>query len=178
MRPVGGPGRCDWRTSQRLLAPARNVIGGQIDCDPATATDNPTQARTFYTEADNGLELSWDGFDSILLNPPWSKKLKMPIEPWLVKALETAANNPIADIFVVTPASTNAGWFHRSLVQAPAHCFPKGRVEYDRAPGEDPSGSGVGFDTCVTYFGLQIDAFIREFSQVGWVPEQEKRTWQ
>lgn len=119
----------DWRTPQRLLEPARVVFGGQIGIDPATAPDNPTQARVFYTEADNGLVQPWDVEDGLFCNPPWSRKLGLPIAIWLKPLHEFAVTHFATQVIIVTPASTNSSWFHSYL--APGVRPPARRRSHD-----------------------------------------------
>jgi hypothetical protein len=148
------------------------VFGGRIGIDPCTAPDNPTDAEIFLTEADDGLAHQgiWATRDSMFANIPWSKALGMPPGVWLEPIHAFAMSHPFSQVIVVTAASTNASWFHKWLAPGDAHCFPRGRVEYERAPWETKGKNGVSFDSLVTYFGPQPDVFRRAYSDIGWCP--------
>jgi hypothetical protein len=59
-----------WYTPPSIVEPAREVLGGAIDLDPATddAANRIIKARTFCFELDDGLQQPWRG--SVFLNPP------------------------------------------------------------------------------------------------------------
>lgn len=158
----GGPGICDWRTPAHILGFVRDVFDREIDLDPATNEDNPTYAHAIFTR--DGLEKRWVA-DTIFMNPPWSRKLKLPIEPWLVKLREADAREKIA----IIPASVGTGWFHRQVWDRFwIVCFPKGRVKYDPPPGI--KGTSPSFDSCLVYHGRHCrESFIHHGMEIGHV---------
>lgn len=164
-----GESRCDWRTPKALLDPARAVFGDDIGLDPFSAHDNPTGAKRFYTEADDGFSAPWDVSDAIFVNPPWSKKLGIPIAWPLALVWAHADQNPDTQLIVVTPASVNARWFHRYCVPAAAKLFPNKRVVYEPPPGM-ASFDSPNFDTAVLYFGPRPEVFAACFGHLGWIP--------
>lgn len=155
---------CVWRTPERILAPVREVLGPFTDV--ATDSTNPTGAARFLTEKEDGLETDW-GDGPVFCNPPWGKK--RPIWWWAALAWQWTEDNPDRQLIFVSPAATNAQWFHRYLRPAQAHCFPKGRIAFEMPPGF-ANDSSPTFDTCITYFGRHGDVFKRAFADVGWCP--------
>lgn len=158
--------QCVWRTPARILGPAKAVLGPYF-LDPATDTDNPTGAMEYLTEADDGLDLEKWSLQNVFLNPPWSKR--RPIRWWASLAWMWADEDRDRQLIFVSPAATNAHWFHDYMVPGQAHCFPRGRVAFEMPPGF-ANDSAPTFDTCVTYFGRQPDVFKAAYSDVGWCP--------
>lgn len=82
----------EYWTPDEIMDPVREYFGGTIDLDPATHPSNPTRARFFFTEADDGLAQSWnidadpDYFADIFVNPPFGKGLR----DWVKKIREAA----------------------------------------------------------------------------------------
>ena len=64
-----------WQTPPELVAPVRKYFGGRIPFDAATALDNPCKARRFLTEADDGLEETFD--DVGMLDAPHRPRLSL-----------------------------------------------------------------------------------------------------
>lgn len=68
-----------WRTPEPILAFAREAMGRPFDIDPATDSDNPTNAHWFFTRPEDALRVAWQSHpwfvDStrLWLNPPFSK---------------------------------------------------------------------------------------------------------
>lgn len=162
---VGQAGACGWRTPKWILDGVRESIQDDIDLDPATAPDNPTRARVFYCE--NGLELPWEGSD-LFLNPPWSRKLKLPIAPWVARLNEYVERyRRLRPAFLVCPASANALWFQRHVFTADAILFPRGRVKYEPDPWDDAEDGSPTFDSVVAYWGHYPKWFANAFAGRG-----------
>lgn len=163
-----GPGLCDWRTPKKILDRVRHAFAGRIDLDPASAPDNPTDADTFLY--DGGLECEWHDATNVFLNPPWSRKLGMPIRWWVARlwdyAQEQEGNCPA---ILICPASVNTQWFHHYVVPADAICFPKGRLVYDPPPGME-SADAPTFDSAIAYYGEDTVRFHKAFRDLGWIP--------
>lgn len=68
-----------WQTPTWFLTLVRQVAA--IALDPATAPNNPTGARRFYTEEDNGLLLPWPKTGLVFVNPPYGRHLSGPVCP-------------------------------------------------------------------------------------------------
>ena len=76
----------EWRTPADLVGRALLALGvNYFDLDPAAPMDGPMfiPARTFYTEADDGLKRPWGRRPTLWMNPPFS-----PVKPWLRKLAE------------------------------------------------------------------------------------------
>lgn len=159
-------GRCDWRTPPEVLERVRFVFGDQIGLDPATAPDNPTEAKVFFTE--RGLEQSWNPHRDIFMNPPWSKKESLYAWHWAAAMWLHNDENPSKQMIEVLPASVNAKWFHKWVMPSSAICFPEGRIAYVPPPGELTTDSPT-FDSCIAYFGpapLHFKGCFEDFGEV------------
>lgn len=161
--------KCDWRTRKWLLDRVRKVFGGRIGLDPATAYDNPTDAKVYYTEG--GLERDWYAdmrkakVTTMFVNPPWSKTT-MPVTWWMAPIWAFAIDHPELDIITTAPASVNSGWWHDYVAPAPRNMLPRGRIEYDAPPGYYDADA-PSFDTCITYWGQNPWAFDAAFGDLG-----------
>lgn len=133
-----------WQTPPRLLDAIRET-GVRIGFDPATASDNPTDARFFASPLPplqsgegwlgrDGLEVAWPSTEPLFLNPPWAKG--MPIEPWITRTCdwlsETRARlgRAAPDATLVVPDALNTRWAHALLDQRLRVFAPSARVSY------------------------------------------------
>ena len=126
-----------------------------IDLDPATSPDNPTDAHHFFTPADDGLSQSWQGYESIFINPPY--------EPAWYRKLATEAQGP-GELVALLKASPCTKWF-QEIVLPPASsvCFLLGRLTF----GDQTAPAGFG--SVLVYYGPQVRRFAKYFSPIGWV---------
>lgn len=112
-----------------ILERVRQDLGGRIDLDPCTFEDNPTDARDWYTVADDGLmrEWRWVDFPSsmrIFVNPPYGKAR----EPWVERCINAAADG--ARVILLIPAATDTRIFQRAVSTSTAVVFIRGRVKF------------------------------------------------
>lgn len=110
-----------------VLEPVRAALGGRIELDPCTETDNPTGAERYYTAADDGLAQPWcsPGWrPSVFVNPPYSKAR----EPWVKACI--AAGRRGQRVVLLMPAHTDTRIWHQAISSATALCFIKGRVKF------------------------------------------------
>lgn len=129
--------KMDWRTPEWLLDIARmSTRTGQIDLDPCTTADNPTNAKRFYTPEDNGLEQDWfaDG-GLIWCNPPYGRELKH----WARKWCETRSWSKM----ILVPARTDQPWFAEIVDAAEEVFFLRKRVRFVGADTGAPFASVV-----------------------------------
>lgn len=128
-----------WQTPPELIERVRAYFGGAIPFDAATAPDNPTRARAFATEADNGLALDWSLHDGVWCNPPYGKVIR----DWLGKMEREARAHPTLPIIALLPAARwEQGYFQAALAAANALCLIRRRVRFIRpATGARPGGN-------------------------------------
>lgn len=148
-----------WQTPEEVLALVREVA--PIDLDPCTSEDNPTGAKHFITEAQNGLQGFWPGAGLVYVNAPYSR-----MRDWAERVGQ--ASGPRREIIALVPARTDTRWWHRLVTYRPhAICFWQGRIKFNR-PGGGPSQSAP-FPSALLYWGCDDATFARVFSKRGWV---------
>jgi phage N-6-adenine-methyltransferase len=166
-----GAGRPDWQTPPWLIEGVCQVLGGPIELDPATSSDNPTRAVRFYTSEQDGLRMPWSA-DSVFLNPPWSRKAGVDHRPWLKRAKDARDLHQLRgrlDMFVLVSAAMNAAWFHEYLGDMDMFFFPKGRVKYETPDIFEESADAPGFDSVLCYAGVRLLKFKQVFGHTGLV---------
>ena len=157
----------DWQTPDELLDLVRSYRS--IRLDPCTSADNPTNAKDFFTEKDDGIEQNW-GMDQgglIYVNPPYGRELRF----WVEKCVSESARRPFleehslnSEIILLMPARTDTTyWHHGVLSHAEAICYVKGRLKFRGAPSSAP------FPSALVYFGDRPEAFKKHFSGIGHV---------
>ncbi len=150
----------EWYTPIKYLDSARLVLG-PIDLDPAS---NPkanefVRAKRIYTIDDDGLSKPWKG--SVWSNPPYGKEAGG-MAVWISKLLEEFSAHRMTSGILLVNATTEGGWF-QPLWDFPI-CFTDHRIEFYTPSGTPRSPvSGNAF----VYFGADVQAFKREFSQWG-----------
>ena len=109
---------------------------GPFDLDPCADTHN-TKCANFFTEAENGLSKSWEGFTSFI-NPPYGRG----IDKWIEKAYkETRAEGPRAVMLI--PARTDTKYWHQYVMKADEIYFVKGRLKFGCSDNSAPFPSAV-----------------------------------
>jgi len=161
---------CTWQTPPFILERVRDAFGDEIDLDPCTADDNPTGAGTFVTGPDSGgdgLKLDWAavGFTAFI-NPPWSRPLGLPIDPWLEKTVAEAAKG--MEIIALVPASTDTGWWRNFAPKSDAVNLLTGRVRYLDPATKKPTGTPK-WGSALVYFGESTKRFIKATNDLGWI---------
>jgi hypothetical protein len=107
-------------TPEYVLERVRADLGGSIELDPCTETDNPTGAHFFYV--DRGLERPWAG--AIFCNPPYGKAR----EPWVDRCIEAGAAGH--RVVLLMPAATDTRCFQRAAHSADEIVFVCGRLKF------------------------------------------------
>lgn len=159
-----GTGDNQWYTPAQYIDLARRVLG-TIDVDPASneIAQATVKASKFYTEETNGLDKPWVG--KVWLNPPYSRPA---ISHFADKTIAEVANGNAKEAIVLTHNYTDTAW-HQGMSEAcSAICFTRGRIRFESPAGEKASPTqGQTF----FYFGENVAAFRREFSEIGvvWV---------
>ena len=152
-------GNNEWYTPPEYIEAAREVMGG-IDLDPASSeiANETVGASEFYTEADDGLSLPWEG--RIWMNPPYSSDR---IGRFMEK-LEAELPSIESAVILVNNA-TDTQWFARAIGCSSAVCFPTGRVKFltpDGRTGAPLQGQAV------LYVGEEPERFREVFGRFGW----------
>lgn len=148
----------EWFTPQSVLGLVRSMSGGGIGLDPATSIQNPCEATTFYTEAENGLVQPWTGHGLVYVNPPYGRALGL----WAIKIRDEAMAG--AEIVACLPARTDTAWFRIAAAAADAQCFWYGRIRFSNSEDSAP------FPSVFAYWGDRAKAFRRAFHTRGWIP--------
>ncbi len=155
-------GNDEWYTPAKYIDMVREVMG-EIDLDPASCdfAQETIQAKTFYTEEEDGLAHSWRG--RVWLNPPYSKGL---IDQFVEKVCDEYAVGEMDQAIVITHNFTDTAWFHRLASSASAFCFTRGRVKFYTKEGV---GNSPTSGHCFFYFGSDVNRFAEVFGSIGLV---------
>ena len=153
-----------WFTPSTVIEAARELLGS-FDLDPASCAEaNETVgAAAFYTQADDGLSLSWHG--RVWCNPPYGRdddSVSNQAKWSAYMADEYDAGNVEAGCLLVTFVPDRL-WFER-LWDYPMCAF-RNRLKF-RTPGGNVPGSPTSANV-VVYFGEDVEAFARIFSRFG-----------
>ena len=146
-------GNNEWYTPPKYIDIAREVMGS-IDTDPATSelANRNVQAKTYYTEEDNGLDKEWHG--NVWMNPPYAQPL---ISQFSDKLIEELDNGNAKQAMVLVNNATDTVWFNNLAKHATAIWFIKGRIKFIDVHG-NPGGAPLQ-GQCVLYFGDNVDSF-------------------
>jgi hypothetical protein len=170
-RGTFGTGEVEWYTPPEYIALAREVLGGEIDLDPASCDEaqQSVQAGTHYTKDDDGLTLPWHG--NVWLNPPYSSP---EITLFTEKMIDEYARGNIEGGVLLTNNSTDTGWFQNAAKHCTAMCFTRGRIGFLDAPnlesllqGKEATQSAPPTGQTFFYFGGDLDIFYESFSDIG-----------
>lgn len=149
-------------TPVEYLASAKAVLG-TIDLDPASnpmAQEN-VQASQYFTVDDDGLTQDWTG--NVWMNPPYTARV---INRFIEKLVDHYQAGDVTSAIVLTNNNTDTSWFHLGAKVASAVCFTAGRINFLKRDGSRSSPTnGQAF----LYFGVDLEAFIDEFSKHGLV---------
>lgn len=164
VRGTFGTGDNQWFTPAEHIERARKVLG-KFDLDPAShdLAQKTVQAKSYFTEADDGLKQNWKG--RIWLNPPYAQPF---IEQFIDKLIAEIEAERVTDAIALTHNYTDTAWFQKAAHAASAICFTRGRVRFVAPDGTlaAPTQGQAFF-----YFGKDVDGFAREFAPIGFVTE-------
>lgn len=154
-------GNNEWYTPPEYLEAARRVMGA-IDLDPASSdfANRNVQAAIYFTAEDDGLTRAWGG--RVFLNPPYSGDL---VGRFATKTLQELAAGTVTEAILLVNNGTETAWFQALAAQAQAVCFPKGRIRYLDATGEQKQSPLQG--QAFMYFGSNHEEFGAVFSEFG-----------
>ena len=115
---------------------------GPFNLDPCADSDN-AKCTKFFTEGDNGLSQSWEGFTSFV-NPPYGRG----IDKWIKKAYEESRKDNTRVVMLI-PARTDTKYWHQYVMKADEIHYVKGRLKFGDSENSAPFPSaGVVFDGC------------------------------
>lgn len=152
-----------WLTPEYVLDCVRAYFGGQIPLDPATQPNNPTKARVFWTEADDGLAQSW-AFRDVFVNPPYGKAV-----PFWTAKIRQASSQGATIIVLLAGNRWETKYFQRDFLRNPnlKVICPKGpgRISFLRADGtvaKQPNVPSI-------FYGFNVDPqrFAEAFAPLG-----------
>ena len=109
---------------------------GPFNLDPCADCVN-AKCSNFFTEADNGLSKSWEGFTSFV-NPPYGRG----IEKWIKKAYEESRKEDTKVVMLI-PARTDTKYWHQYVMKADEVHFVKGRLKFGDSTNSAPFPSAV-----------------------------------
>lgn len=109
---------------------------GPFDLDPCASEDN-TKCSKFFTEADNGLSQSWEGFTSFV-NPPYGRG----IDKWIKKAYDESRKENTKVVMLI-PSRTDTKYWHNYVMKADEIHFVKGRLKFGDSENSAPFPSAV-----------------------------------
>lgn len=150
-RAVMSSEREDWGTPAALVRAAARLLGcGGFDLDAAAGATNHKAAR-YWTKDDNGLIQPWHG--RTWLNPPWSRKTKATIDPWMGKAVEETRAGRASLVAALVPARTDVAWWHTWVLPCASEvAMIRGRVPFDAPPGKVCEGNAAAFPSALVVY--------------------------
>lgn len=149
----------EWYTPGYVIEAARRTMGG-IDLDPASCEEanRVVKAERFYTIAQDGLLLPWEG--RLWLNPPFGVRDTRAFVGRAVDCFDRGLIDQVCILIPFTPDNRTV----TNLFGMAWHCHPREKVMFIR-PG---SGTGaIQFSTPIFYFGDSSERFADCFSTIG-----------
>jgi len=152
-------GKVEYYTPTSIVEAARRVMGS-IDLDPASSptANQAIKAKTFFTEADDGLARLW--FGRVWMNHPFGRDRN---RRWVDKLVAEYRAGLVVEACCITFASTSESWF-RPLLEFPL-CFLSPRTNYRLPNGAIMRGVTKG--SVVAYLGDNVEGFIASFAGLG-----------
>lgn len=152
-------GEVEYYTPAPIVEAARLTMG-RIDLDPASSlrANQTVKAGHIFTEADNGLCLSW--FGNVWMNHPFGRTTN-PL--WINKLVSEYQEGRADQACCITFASTSEVWF-KPLFAYPL-CFLSPRTNYRLPNGAIMRGVTKG--SVVAYMGDRVEAFVANFQSLG-----------
>lgn len=149
----------EWYTPPAFIEDVRAVLG-VIDCDPASHTTPQSwiQARTFYTESDNGLAHEWHG--KVFLNPPFSGT-----RIWVDKLKRELIQERATEAILLTNSAPGYVWWEEMIRFARVTCLVRDRMRFVNSEGVIAGQAKKG--QSVFYFGHNSGLFQTIFLKYG-----------
>ena len=160
IRGTEGTGEFERYTPSEYIEAARLALG-EIDLDPASneIAQKTVRAAKYFIADDDGLSQDWHG--RVWLNPPYHRDLA---PKFIDKLVSEFASGRIQAAIALTNNCTDTEWFSTALEECAAICFTRGRIKFTQPDGTEvlPTQGQAFF-----YFGDNVTAFERAFSQIG-----------
>jgi phage N-6-adenine-methyltransferase len=125
----------DWATPQDFFDKL-NWRFGPFDLD-ACASPHNTKCSNFFTEAENGLSRSWEGY-TVFVNPPYGRG----IDKWIEKAYKESKKENTKVVMLI-PSRTDTKYWHNYVMKASEIHFVKGRLKFGDSDNSAPFPSAV-----------------------------------
>ncbi len=143
--------------------------------DLDVCASRPNVCSKYYTEEDNGLELSWWGL--CWMNPPYGHTIKK----WMTRARALGANKflngetinkgmykPVTAVVCLVPARTDTIWWQSNIPHASYIVFVWGRLKFGTAANSAP------FPSAFVVFGEINKKQKNKLSSYGWTIDQSE----
>lgn len=154
----------EYYTPSYILGRVRNL--GDIDLDPFSCelANIAVKAKTYYTLADDGFNQEWSGFQTIWINPPYSKGNMIKVVEKVLKTYEDSDLKP--EILLLTNTDNSTKWYQLALANAAGTCFVNHRINFWGLNNGKKSNRH-----CQTlfYYGERFKAFVYSFSDLGFI---------
>ncbi len=154
-----------WQTPAALLERLYRVLGA-FDLDPCSPARppaaTPVQAGRYYTKADNGLALPWEG--SVYMNPPYGRSVT---GLWTAKAAQEVASGRAKIVVGLLPARPGSAWWHDTVAGHACVLLLRGRLTFVGADSAAPFPSAL-----VVWGGdpFQLARLRQEFAGAQYIP--------
>jgi len=125
----------EWSTPQDFFDKL-NWRFGPFSLDPCATIDN-TKCANFFTEAEDGLSKSWEGF-KVFVNPPYGRG----IDKWIKKAYEESRKDNTMVVMLI-PARPDTKYWHDYVMKADEVYFIRGRLKFGDSENSAPFPSAV-----------------------------------
>jgi len=125
----------EWATPQDFFDKL-NWRFGPFNLDPCADPAN-TKCTNFFTEAEDGLSKSWEGFTAFV-NPPYGRG----IEKWIKKGFDESRKENTRVVMLI-PARPDTKYWHQYIMEADEVYFVKGRLKFGDSENSAPFPSAV-----------------------------------
>lgn len=123
----------EWSTPQDTYDQLHKEFNFTVD---VAATSDNAKCNRYFTQADDGLNQSWDN-ETVWCNPPYGRTLKK----WVEKASLARGGQ----VVMLIPARTDTSYFHDYIYQKPnvEIRFIRGRLKFGGSKNSAPFPSMV-----------------------------------